>query len=365
MTTLRSILRSLAASGLAFLIVFATVGPAIATTLADKRAQAATVQTQLDALDTKASQADEAYNTARDLYDSLTAQVTSTEKRIGVLQARTDALQADLGARADQIYRSDGTFGVIEALLSARTLQDFDSVLNALQAIGQQDADTVAQLKKAQADLQVARTELVASQTAASKQQAEMSANAKAVHDQVAAKAAVLAGLSADIKAIVAKQAADAAAAAHARYLALLARQRAAAGSSGSSGGGGSIDPGGNPPSSGKGALAVWWAEKAIGRPYVWAASGPGSFDCSGLTMWAYGHAGISLPHSSQSQINVGQRVSKGNLQPGDLVFFGSPIHHVGMYVGGGDFIEAPHSGANVRISTLAGRGDYAGACRP
>jgi cell wall-associated NlpC family hydrolase len=80
---------------------------------------------------------------------------------------------------------------------------------------------------------------------------------------------------------------------------------------------------------------------------------------------WAYGHVGIDLPHYSGAQINVGARVSKSNLQPGDLVFFGSPIHHVGMYIGGGDFIEAPYTGVDVRISTLADRGDYAGACRP
>jgi cell wall-associated NlpC family hydrolase len=81
--------------------------------------------------------------------------------------------------------------------------------------------------------------------------------------------------------------------------------------------------------------------------------------------MWAYGHVGVSLPHSSAAQIGSGARVSRGNLQPGDLVFFGSPIHHVGMYVGGGSFIEAPHTGAVVRIASLSNRDDYAGACRP
>jgi cell wall-associated NlpC family hydrolase len=81
--------------------------------------------------------------------------------------------------------------------------------------------------------------------------------------------------------------------------------------------------------------------------------------------MWAYAHVGVSLPHHAASQISQGSYVSRSNLQPGDLVFFGSPIHHVGMYVGGGDFIEAPYSGASVRIVSLGNRGDYAGACRP
>jgi cell wall-associated NlpC family hydrolase len=81
--------------------------------------------------------------------------------------------------------------------------------------------------------------------------------------------------------------------------------------------------------------------------------------------LFAYAKVGITLSHYSGSQINEGAHVSRSDLRPGDLVFFGSPIHHVGMYVGGGDFIEAPYTGSNVRITELSSRGDYAGACRP
>jgi cell wall-associated NlpC family hydrolase len=81
--------------------------------------------------------------------------------------------------------------------------------------------------------------------------------------------------------------------------------------------------------------------------------------------MYVYRQVGVSLPHSSRAQYNSGPHVSRANLQPGDLVFFGrSRIHHVGIYVGGGSYIHAPHSGAVVRIDPL-NRGDYAGACRP
>jgi cell wall-associated NlpC family hydrolase len=108
----------------------------------------------------------------------------------------------------------------------------------------------------------------------------------------------------------------------------------------------------------------VAYAKSRIGCPYVWAASGPSEFDCSGLAMWCYGKIGISLPHSSQEQYNSGPHVSRKDLEPGDLVFFGSPIHHVGIYVGGGEMIEAPYTGARVRYAS-AFRSDYAGACRP
>ncbi len=105
-------------------------------------------------------------------------------------------------------------------------------------------------------------------------------------------------------------------------------------------------------------------AKKYLGAPYSWGSAGPNSFDCSGFTMFVYSQVGVSLPHSSRSQINSGQRVSSADLKPGDLVFFGSPIHHVGIYVGGGQYIHAPHTGAVVSIASLS-RGDYAGACRP
>ena len=81
--------------------------------------------------------------------------------------------------------------------------------------------------------------------------------------------------------------------------------------------------------------------------------------------VWAYKHVGINLNNYSGDQINEGAPVSRSHLQPGDLVFFGSPIHHVGMYVGGGCFIEAPYTGVDVRISRMSSRDDFAGACRP
>ncbi|MFC6879739.1 MULTISPECIES: C40 family peptidase [Actinomadura] len=114
---------------------------------------------------------------------------------------------------------------------------------------------------------------------------------------------------------------------------------------------------------SGKGAQALRYAMTKIGRPYVWGASGPSTFDCSGLTMWAYKQVGISLPHYTGSQWNAGTHVSRGQLQPGDLVFFHADLHHMGMYVGDGKMLHAPHTGDVVKIAPLAGR-PFAGAVR-
>lgn len=99
----------------------------------------------------------------------------------------------------------------------------------------------------------------------------------------------------------------------------------------------------------------VNFAYRQLGKPYVWGAVGPRSFDCSGLTMYVYGAMGVSLPHYSGDQFSMGSPVSKGNLQPGDLVFFNTygSISHVGIYVGGGEFIHAPGSGRGVTVSDI------------
>jgi len=121
---------------------------------------------------------------------------------------------------------------------------------------------------------------------------------------------------------------------------------------------------------SGGAQVAVEWAYREIGKPYVWAAAGPNSFDCSGLTQYVWGKAGVYLGHYTGDQWNRGAHISRDQLQPGDLVFFAyntsdpATIHHVGMYIGNGQMVEAPYTGANVRISSYA-RPDYIGAVRP
>ena len=101
------------------------------------------------------------------------------------------------------------------------------------------------------------------------------------------------------------------------------------------------------------GAAAVAAAETRLGDPYVWGAAGPETFDCSGLTMWAWAHAGVSLPHYSGAQYAATTHIPMSDLRPGDLVFFADPGEHEAMYIGNGQIIEAPHTGAVVRIMPL------------
>jgi cell wall-associated NlpC family hydrolase len=101
-----------------------------------------------------------------------------------------------------------------------------------------------------------------------------------------------------------------------------------------------------------------------VGDPYVWGAAGPDAFDCSGLTEYAYGAAGVYLPHSSNMQSTMGTPVSYYDLKPGDLVFFYSPVSHVAMYIGNGQIVTAPHTGDVVKVTELAYMPEYAGARR-
>jgi len=110
--------------------------------------------------------------------------------------------------------------------------------------------------------------------------------------------------------------------------------------------------------------IAVDTALAQRGKPYIWAAAGPNSFDCSGLMAYAYAAAGIALPHSSSMQSTMGQSISRDELQPGDLIFFYSPVSHVGMYIGNGQMVHAPTSGDVVKIASIDAMGDYHSARR-
>ena len=112
------------------------------------------------------------------------------------------------------------------------------------------------------------------------------------------------------------------------------------------------------------GGPAVAYAKAQVGKAYVFGAAGPSAFDCSGLTMAAWSQAGVSLPHSSSAQYSSGRHISESELQPGDLVFYYSPISHVGMYIGNGQIVNAENPSAGVRIAGLHDM-PYVGAVRP
>ncbi len=329
--------------------------PAYADTISDKKAEAARVRAQVGALDTKLEIATEDYNRASDRYAKLSRNVRTTERALSRIRGKMDKLQSHLYTRADDMYRS-GPLGFLEVLLNAKSFDEFNKTWDLLTDMNAQDASTVKDLRAAREESERYCAQLKTAQAAAAKQKSAMAKNKQAVLAKLSERKQMLAGINADIRTLIAQQQAAEAASARQAWLA-------------SSRGSGRTwaDAGGDPPSNlSRGLKVVWWAKSRLGAPYVWAGDGPSTFDCSGLTMWCYAKVGVSLPHSSADQINHGSRVSRANLEPGDLVFFGRRgIHHVGIYAGDGMFIHAPHTGDVVKISSLDSRSDYAGACRP
>lgn len=326
-----------------------TATPAGATpSKAAKMAQARAVKGQIDRLNNQIDVANENYLEARSKHAVLLAQTRAAARREAKAKKRVRVLQRHLGTRASDMYRT-GPLGFLDVLLGAKSFDELSTTWDILKDLNRDDSKSIVQMKEAKAEAMAAHKEFATKERASKRQVAIMAAQTASYKRMKADKASKLRGIESEIRSIEAAQEAAARAAARAQA------------SRGGGGGGGGNWPAPTIPAHG---TVVQYARSRLGLPYVWAGSGPRVFDCSGFTMWCYRQIGISLPHSSRAQIGVGQRVSRSNLQAGDLVFFGSPIHHVGMYVGGGMMIHAPHSGDVVKYAP-AFRGDYVGACRP
>ena len=343
------------------------------------KAQISQAQTQAQALEQKVQNLNDQVEILVEKYDAANVKLASIEGQ--VVQARTklreataalSSAQSTLDNRVVNIYEQGQTSG-LEALLGSSSISDLLGRVQMLKTISAEDASIVSQVvayKSQVADQETALTSRLSEQRA---QTAAISADKQAVQQQYAANEQALKGqeqqvaeldktyqdqqakLAAEARAAAAAEAAQAAAEARAAAAAeptqaAPAHQHAGSNSSGSVS------------ASGKAAEAVQIAMRYLGVPYVWGGSSPSGFDCSGLVMYVYAQLGVSLPHSAASQYGYGTHVSRSELEPGDLVFFGNPIHHVGIYVGNGDMINAPHTGADVRIQPL--ESDYSGATR-
>jgi peptidoglycan DL-endopeptidase CwlO len=268
------------------------------------------------------------------------------------------------------------SMGSLQALMTSETAEEFVNRVTLLQGVAGYQGELLGQA--------VTATEAA---TTAQATATEAAAEAQRQYDAVAAQQADLESQIADYQADFARlsseerrAALEAAAAAHAAEETRASRdeEREDTASSGSSAGSSAGSSSGSSasssaaeapaaaaaPASGVAGTVVATAMAQRGKPYVWAAGGPGSFDCSGLTQYAFRAAGISLPHSSRMQSQMGTAVSRANLQPGDLVFFYSPVSHVGIYIGNGQMVHAPTSGDVVKVGTIDSMGGYAGARR-
>ncbi len=311
----------------------------------------AQAMTQLRAFNEQFEKVTEQFNDARVLLGKRTAQ-----SRAATARARAAAKAvAGYRTRVKRLVKSESRsdpFGTFGAMLSSESPGDFAAQASIIDVVASRRASVLTEAARASAAATKAESEAKAATAAAAKLTRELAAKRTDLSGRAARSKALFDRLSA------AERRAFLAAQPHA-----VEPERASR--AGSRAAPAADPPPANVPVSGRAGVAVATARAQLGKPYVWAAEGPGSFDCSGLTLYSWRAAGVSLPHSSRMQINSGTQVSRSALQPGDLVFFGSPsIHHVGIYVGGGQMIHAPQAGDVVRYASISIM-NYAGATRP
>jgi len=347
--------------------------------IAGKMAAARAAHERANALLDQLEPAIEAYNQAASDLAKVQARVEENKREIKVTRANVAKGQADLAAKLALEYRN-GDPDVVAALFSARSLDEMLTRLDVMKRSQGQMAGIIGSLNRSSATLKANQKRLATDQRHAADLAAKAAAEKQRIAAGIAAAKAMEAGFTNEIATLKAEQrsldAKRAVAAQAARKAAIRAAQAAAqndpglGGSGGGSAGGGTSAPVVDippPPANGSiGARVIAAAYTYMGVAYVWGgASRSGGVDCSGLTMLAYQAVGISLDHFTGSQWNSGTHVSRSQLAPGDLVFFYPDHHHVGIYIGNGQFIHAPHTGDVVHVSDLDGHGDFSGGVRP
>jgi peptidoglycan DL-endopeptidase CwlO len=352
-------LSALAVSSLAVVALVAAV-PGSAT--ASPRPSLHKVQVQVDKLNREAGDATERFDDARVRFADANRRLTVVQNRLEAKQAQVDAMQSAVGQLASAAYMSGGLDPTVQILLADNPEAFLQSAV-ALNQLGRQQAATLARVVAARQGLASARNDVTQQRARASALTDQISSQQHSIESKLAEAKQLLGTLQADQ---FAKYTAAVRAVA-ARGRSVASRSRAGdlpATNDAASNGPAANDPGPSDPASGRASDAIKMAYAQLGDPYVYGAAGPGSFDCSGLTMFAWASGGVSLPHSSSAQYSSLPHVSVADLQPGDLVFYYSPISHVGIYIGGGRIIHAPHPGQSVEIASLHMM-PLAGAARP
>jgi cell wall-associated NlpC family hydrolase len=350
---------AIAAAGIA-------AGAATGDSISSKQAQARQVMAQITQLDGSLHRAQNAYESSTRKLQQIEHSLKMNTIALHVARVNLRVSQKALMARMVTIYTSRNDESTLAVLLGAQSIDDLVNRIEAMRSVSSQDVAVMNQVIGFKKAVTVHQHALVTAHKS-QKQLVRARAAAKArVSSQLAHEQRLYSSVKGEIQQMIANE--------HARQLALAhqltqrydAQQQAQAlalsqtpiGASGSVGGT-SVAP----PSQYTGVVAI--AMRYLGVPYVWGGSSPSGFDCSGFVAYVYAQVGVSLPHYTGAQWNMGVPVDRSDLQPGDLVFFDG-LGHVGIYIGGNEFIHAPHTGDVVKISSLTGwyADTYVGARR-
>jgi cell wall-associated NlpC family hydrolase len=291
--------------------------------------------------------------------DTNAKHLVAARKSLGVAQRRIQERLVDLYVNGE----GDST---LEVILGSRSLDDIITRLDAIERVSSQDTGILRSVKRYRKEVEIRRANLQEARADQVRVVAEQAAQKQYIESQLAEQNRLLASVKdeiADLRAEEQRRQAALAAQARARaQAAQLASQAQTQETYDTAAVVPTYDP--NLPGPRYGHV-VGVALQYLGVPYVWGGSSPSTgFDCSGFTSYVYAQVGVSLPHHAASQYSLGTPVPYDQLAPGDLVFF-SGLGHVGIYIGGGQFVHAPHTGDVVKISSLGERsGSYVGARR-
>jgi cell wall-associated NlpC family hydrolase len=334
----------------------ASVNPAAADpTVEEKQAQAQGVLNQIQEIDGQLGLAIEAYNLANVELDRIQADLKANARHLTIARASLKNAQAHLSHRLVSLYVNGAEGNSLEVLLGAISLDDLLNRLDAVERVSAQDTRVLGEVKHFGVEVKQRKLRLERAKTAQARVVADRAGRKRAIEGQLAERQRLLGSIKSEIASI------QAAERLRQRRLAAQARARLTTSTLQSQESELESDVFGTPvqevlapaPDARYGG-AVGIAMQYLGVPYVWGGASPsGGFDCSGFTMYVFAQLGVSLPHHAASQYNMGTPVSKDQLQAGDLVFFNG-LGHMGMYIGGGQFIHAPHSGDVVKISSLS-----------
>jgi cell wall-associated NlpC family hydrolase len=344
----------------------ALAGPADASKISDTRAQVRAIEQQLNAMDIKLEASIQAYDGAQQHLTDVRHQIARNTIMLRVARHNLKVSRARLAVFMVNAYKgTDVNDDPAAYVLGAGSFSDLVTRVEDVQRIGASEHALLKQVTTAEREISTRQAQLKSEERDAAKLVAQKRQQKAAIEAGLQQRRALLSNTKGELghllheRQVRQQQAAAAAAAALAQQQQQQQAQQApppsngggGTGSSGggSSGGGGSYNP---PPAGTLGQQAAAIAQQYLGVPYVWGGASPSGFDCSGLVVYVYGRLGVSLPHYTVSLWSSGAHVSRDQLAPGDLVFFYS-LEHVGIYLGGGLFIHAPHTGTVVQISSL------------
>ncbi len=346
--------------------------------IARLRTQAAKVQATIQRMNDRVESLVEQYNANQEALQATLGRERDTRRRLDDARKRLGTAEGVLGERIRAIY-IDGPVTNLEQLLQVRSIGDALTMAHYQQSATDADVRAIQNVQQSRQKLTSAAATLASQQRQQEKIQADLRAQRRDIDHRLAQQRSYLDRLGAEVKRAVAEEQRrqeQLRREALARRLAAerAAREKAAQEAAAAEQAQATSTPTSTPTSSSPTSAAeqaVAFARAQLGKPYEWGATGPDSYDCSGLTMAAYQSAGVSIPRTSAEQWTIGTHIRRMvDLLPGDLVFYAydlgdaATIHHVGIYIGDGMMIEAPHTGGVVQTASI-NRPDYFGATRP